>query len=124
MDRKLNVPPRTESQFLGQLPEVAESLLALSKEFESTADQPAPRSWGTLEILTRESLEEEAKCLAQQKEEKEREQARIQAPFARPNIPRSRIESAMKTKTMQALDDPKILNALHQWTESFDRKKP
>ena len=121
-----SLPPRTDAQFLAQLPELAEGLLELSEDYESallgfhrtlkTAD--LMRGWGVLEALARESLMERARAAAEKRAQDAREQAVSQAKVAKPNIPRRTIESTIKSQAMRALDDPGVLNALKQWTHS------
>jgi hypothetical protein len=121
-----SLPPRTEAQFLAQLPELAEALLELSDDFEAsllglsrtlkTAD--FMRGWGVLETLARESLMERARAAAKKRAQEAREQAVAQAHAAKPSIPRRTIESAIKSQAIKALEDPGVLNALKQWTHS------
>lgn len=125
-DASPSLPPRTEAQFLAQLPELAEALLELSEDYESsllglsrtlkTAD--FMRGWGVLESLARESLMERARAAAEKRAQEAREQAVAQAQTAKPSIPRRTIESAIKSQAMKALDDPGVLNALKQWTHT------
>jgi len=121
-----SLPPRTEGQFLAQLPEFAEDLLALSEEYEGallglnrtlkTAE--FMRGWNVLETLARESLAERARLAAEKRAEEARKQALEAAQTARPSVPRRAIESALKSQALRALDDPGVLNALKQWTQS------
>jgi hypothetical protein len=130
-DASPSLPPRTEAQFLGQLPELAEALLELSEDYESallglhrtlkTAD--FMRGWGVLETLARESLMERARAAAEKRAQEAREHAVLQAQTAKPSIPRRTIESAIKSQAMKALNDPGVLNALKQWTHTRGSSK-
>lgn len=121
-----SLPPRTEAQFLAQLPELAEALLELSQEYEGallgfhrtlkTAE--FMRGWSVLENLARESLMERARAAAEKRAQEAREQAMVQARAAKPSVPRRTLESNLKSQAIKALEDPGVLNALKQWTKS------
>ncbi|MEN9723846.1 MAG: hypothetical protein RJB38_1832 [Pseudomonadota bacterium] len=120
------LPARTDAQFLAQLPEFAEGLLYLSEEYEvslldlecSLKASAQMRSWCVLESLAQESLLERARLAAQKRSEEELQKAKINAQTARPTVPRHRVDSAIKSQALKALDDPNLLQALKQWSQS------
>ena len=129
-----SLPARTDSQFLAQLPELAEKLLNLSEEFEATAPafcevtqfSEALRGWSILEKIARESIHERAREALRVQAELARQTAQKQALQARPSVPRRTLQSGIRSKaiqTIQALDDPGVLNALKQWTQNQNSRK-
>jgi len=123
--------PRTDSQFLAQLPEFAEKLLNLSEEFEATSPafceitqfSETLRGWSFLERIARESLHERAREAARAQAEQAKVAAQKQAHQARPSIPRRTLQSGIRSRAMMALEDPGVLSALKQWTQAQNSKK-
>ncbi len=128
---KGSLPPVTNAQFLAQLPELAEGLLDLSPDFEASLmgwtqtlrTAELMRGWNALERLARDSLMERAKLAAEKRAQQEREEAASRALNERPSVPRRTVEASIKAKAMKALDDPGVLNALKQWTQSRSTSK-
>ncbi|MBU6375672.1 MAG: hypothetical protein KGQ59_06725 [Bdellovibrionales bacterium] len=125
------LPPRNESQFLAQLPDLSASLLHLSQDFEAPLQglsrtmklADTMRGWHVLESLARESLLERARLAAQTRVEQERQRSKELAQIERPIVPRRTIESAIKSQAMKALQDPGVLNALKQWTQARNNSR-
>ena len=125
------LPPRNDSQFLAQLPDLAAALLHLSQDFETPLQglsrtmklADAMRGWHVLESLARESLLERARIAAQTRAEEERQRSKELAQIERPIVPRRTIESAIKSQAMKALQDPGVLNALKQWTHARNNSR-
>ena len=125
MDQHLSLPAQTPSQFLAQLPELAEELISLSSEFEASLQArnlherltEGLRGWGAMEKLARDSLMERGR------------QAKVQAPQATPTeriekpfVPARRLAQSIQNKTSgtlnEAFRDPKVMAALIQWTRN------
>jgi hypothetical protein len=117
-----SLPAQTASQFIAQLPELAIELLALSPEFESGRGPlhekgrltESLRSWGALEKLARESLLERGR------------QAAVPQTIQKPFVPARSLAQSIQHRTADTLThafrDPKIMEALIQWTRGKSSK--
>lgn len=124
MDQSVKLPAQTASQFLAQLPELAEELLSLSQEFETgmqghllrTRMTDGLRGWAVLEKLARESLHERGREAARQRAETERSEALTTARQQKPFVPTRKLNASLQTKAVEALQDPSVVAALVQWS--------
>ncbi len=124
MDQSVKLPAQTNSQFLAQLPELAEELLSLSNEFEVGMQSQLMkarmteglRGWGVLEKLARESLHERGRDAARARAESERAEALATARQQKPFVPTRKLTASLQTKAVEALQDPSVVAALVQWS--------